>query len=72
MEYVGRVKLREAFKSDPSDLIGSPESWAWLCKYRAVEDCWPPPTPPSPALLCQDAEDEAEVDILHLNLILEL
>lgn len=37
-------------------------------RYGAVEDCWPPPTPPSPMLLDQEMVDEGEINKLDLNL----
>ncbi len=54
--------LWEGFKSDPSDLIR-----ADTAQYRSAEECWRPATPPSPALLDQEEDEEWGMNNLDLN-----
>lgn len=42
-------------------------------QFRAVEDCWLPPTPPSPELLDQEEENKGEINKLeHNHALLEM
>ncbi len=69
MEYVGVVSFRGIW----SDSQGIWKILLWRSKcgvvegYGAVEDSWPPPTPPSLTLSDLEVEGEREMNKLYHN-----